>query len=184
MNNAKENYVFLDVGAHIGIYTIRLARKVARVIALEPELRNFYFLAKNIVINNVDNKVIALPIAASDKDGYASLCIKESSAEHSLEDSSNCIRKVKVITMRIDSLLKILNIDGVDIMKIDVEGHEDKVVNGMSNLLNRNPPRILVVEISKKNLGLLKFFAEKGYKTFSLDCWSFSTCNYGFYLAE
>ena len=76
MKNVRKNDVFLDVGAHIGIYTVKLARKVSKVIALEPEPKNYSFLRRNIFINGVNNKVIALPIAASDNDGYADLCVK------------------------------------------------------------------------------------------------------------
>ena len=83
VENARECDVFLDVGAHIGIYTIRLAQRVLKVIALEPEPRNYNFLLKNIAINGVKNKVIALPIVASDKDGYADLCVKKV-LEHTL----------------------------------------------------------------------------------------------------
>ncbi len=184
VKNAEDNDVFLDVGAHIGIYTVRLARRVAKVIALEPEPRNFNFLLKNIANNGIDNKVDAMPIAASDRDGYAYLCITKSSGAHSLEDLGTCAEKVKVVTLRIDTLLRILNMDGVDIVKIDVEGHEDKVLNGMSNLLICNPPRILVVEITRKNTDLLEFLAERGYKNILLDCWGSSVCNYGFYLVR
>jgi len=41
LSNVQENDVFLDVGAHIGIYTIKLAQKVSKVIALEPEPKNY-----------------------------------------------------------------------------------------------------------------------------------------------
>ena len=68
MKNARENDVFLDVGAHAGIYTIRLAQRVYKVIALEPEPKNYIFLYKNILTNNLSNRIIVLPIAASDKD--------------------------------------------------------------------------------------------------------------------
>lgn len=50
---------------------------------------------------------------------------------------------------RIDSLLKTLSIDKADIVKIDVEGHEYKVIDGMQEVLTKNPPRILIVEVSK-----------------------------------
>jgi predicted O-methyltransferase YrrM len=41
VGNADESDIFLDVGAHIGLYTIRLAQKVSKVIALEPEPKNY-----------------------------------------------------------------------------------------------------------------------------------------------
>ena len=183
VKNAKESDVFLDIGAHIGMYSIRLAQKVSKVIALEPEPKNYSFLYKNILVNNLSNKVIPLPIAVSDKDGYANLCIRISSGASTLEDSLNCKRKTKIITLTVDTLLKILKIWKVDMIKIDVEGHEARVINGMRRLLSYNPPRVLVIEIRKRNLYLLKMFAELGYNIVKLDCWD-SECNYGFYLME
>ena len=43
VKNAEENDVFIDVGAHIGLYTVKLARRVSKVISLEPEPRNYGF---------------------------------------------------------------------------------------------------------------------------------------------
>jgi len=183
MRNAEESDIFLDIGAHVGIYSIKLASKVSKVIALEPEPKNYGFLYKNVFANNLRSKVIPLPIAASDKDGYSDLCVKISSGAHTLEDSLNCRRKVKIITLRVDTLLRILKIDNVDIVKIDVEGHETRVINGMYRLLSSNSPRVLVIEISKKNLYLLKMLVELGYNVVKLDCWDLG-CNYGFYLMK
>jgi FkbM family methyltransferase len=181
MKNAKESDLFLDIGAHVGIYSIKLAQKVSKVIALEPEPKNYGFLYKNVFINNLSNKVIPLPIAASDKDGYADLCVRVSSGAHTLEDSLNCKRKMKIIILRVDTLLRTLKIEKVNMIKIDVEGHETRVIDGMYRLLSYNPPRVLVIEIQKKNLYLLKMFVELGYNVVKLDCYN-SACNYGFYL--
>jgi len=183
ISHAKEGDIFLDVGAHVGIYAVKLARKVSKVIALEPEPQNYGFLYRNILVNGLGDKIIALPVAASDRNGYAYLYIKSHSGAHSLEDSKNYRRIAKVITMRIDTLLRILNIKGVDIVKIDVEGHENRVIRGMSELLKHRPPRILIVETKKDNSGLLETLTKLDYKVIILDCWNF-TCNYGFYKME
>jgi len=183
VGNAEENDVFLDIGAHVGIHAIRLAQEVSKVIALEPEPENYSLLYRNIFINNLSGKFIVLPIAISDRDGYAYLCLKTSSGAHTLEDSVNCRKRVKIITLRIDTLLKVLKVSKVDIVKIDVEGHENKVVNGMERLLNYNPPRILVIETKKDNTNLRESLIEKGYRVQVLDCWN-SMCNYGFYMAK
>jgi len=106
-SHVRESDVFLDVGAHIGIYTVKLALKVSKVIALEPEPHNYDLLCKNVLVNGLSDKVIALPIAASDRDGHADLYVKALSGAHSLEDSKGYKKKVKVVTMKIDTLLKI-----------------------------------------------------------------------------
>jgi len=50
------------------------AQRISKVVALEPGPTNYSFLLKNIALNTINDKVIALPIVASDKDGYAVLC--------------------------------------------------------------------------------------------------------------
>jgi hypothetical protein len=92
-SNTESSDIFLDVGAHIGLYTIRLARRVSKVIALEPEPQNYLFLYRNVVMHGLNNKVLVLPIAASDKNGYAILCIKIYSGAHTLENKINCKRR-------------------------------------------------------------------------------------------
>jgi len=106
-----------------------------------------------------------------------------SSGAHTLEDSVGCRKRIRVITLKVDTLLKVLRIGKVDVVKIDVEGHEDKVINGMKRLLNYNPPRVLVIETRRDNLSLRELIIEKGYRVQVLDCWN-STCNYGFYIVR
>ena len=60
-----------------------------------------------------------MPIVASDRNDYAKVCITESTGVHSLEDIGKCIKKVRVVTLRIDYLLRVLNIDEVDVVKIE-----------------------------------------------------------------
>jgi hypothetical protein len=82
--------------------------------------------------------------------------------------------------MKIDTLLRVLNVEKVDVVKIDVEGHENRVIIGMNELLKRRPPKVLVIETRKDNNSLRETFCQLGYKITVLDCWNF-TCNYGFY---
>ena len=66
IQSLEKNSVLIDVGANIGIYTLPSALyHVKKVISLEPEIRNYNELVKNIEINNIDDKVDALPLAIS-----------------------------------------------------------------------------------------------------------------------
>jgi FkbM family methyltransferase len=80
--------------------------------------------------------------------------VKSSSGAHTLEDLRNCVKTIKIATLRVDTLLRILNVKNIDIVKIDMEDHENKVISGMDKLLNRNPPRVLVIETQRSNLSL------------------------------
>lgn len=161
-SNLREGDMAIDVGAHIGIHTIHMASIAKFVVAIEPERLNFSLLKRNIVLNNLKN-VVAVPAALSDRDGSAELCVERSTGLHSLEPSADCLRVVKVKTFTLDTLLKILGFSRVDLLKIDVEGHEFEVLKGARNTLANNPPRFIVIETwpTSKALQMLQ---EIGYE--------------------
>ncbi len=174
MNNIRRDDIVLDVGAHIGIYTVHLAKKAKHVIAVEPEPQNLNLLIKNIKLNNVSSKVTILPVAACDYDGVAELYLHEASGRHSLKpikDGGAGIIKVKC--RKLGSLLRNkLSINEVNIIKIDVEGSEASVLKGLEDIILRNPPRILIVEV-EKNSHLIDFIKKRyNYKhAIILDSW-------------
>lgn len=150
--------VVVDVGAHVGIHTVHLAKRAAKVIAIEPEPFNLKLLRMNLKANKVDNKVIVVPVAASSYDGHINLHVSISSGLHTVEDKmfkdrrSLYTRTIKVPTRRIASILRKLDVEKVNVVKIDVEGHEEEVLKGMRELLVKAPPRILIVEVTNKQL--------------------------------
>ena len=76
MQGLERNSVLIDVGANIGIYTLPSAIfHVRKVIAVEPEIKNYNMLINNIELNNIpSDKVEALPVAVSTK--HANLSTK------------------------------------------------------------------------------------------------------------
>jgi len=51
--------------------------------------------------------------------------------------------------MTFDSLINYLKLERIDLVKINVEGHEEAVLKGMKNNLQNNPPRIIVIEAER-----------------------------------
>jgi FkbM family methyltransferase len=120
--NPKKGWTVVDAGAFIGWYTLIASKRVGvegKVVAIEPEPRNFSILLKNIRDNGLRN-VIPLNLALSDKDGYELLSINPSPAGHSIVSSSS--QRILVKARKIDTLLTELNIERVDLFKIDEEG--------------------------------------------------------------
>jgi hypothetical protein len=73
--NVQQGFKVLDVGAYIGVYTLKTAKKAGcqgGVISVEPEEENFRFLVRNIQINGFDN-IIPVRAALSDFEGKGSL---------------------------------------------------------------------------------------------------------------
>lgn len=174
--------VCLDIGANIGYYTFLFASKASRVISVEPVKRNAKLIELTAAINNLDNVVVRNCLASNTtghveftESGETSLSgISGQSHEKYLKDqyaeSSFCRYPIESIT--VDSL----ELQQLDIVKIDVEGAELKVLLGMKQTLARLKPRLLMIEVVDSAMelhgdsikDLLMFMASLNYKPFIL----------------
>jgi FkbM family methyltransferase len=149
--------VVVDIGAHIGRYTLMAARYASKVIAVEPEPSNYLLLKANIDLNRFSN-VLTLPIALSSNRGPRKFYLAaggdtaRSSLEHEWSTKMGFIPKQKALEVEsetLDSLMARLDIADIDLLKIDVEGHEAAVLEGGSKSLSRT--RKLILEVSRGN---------------------------------
>lgn len=129
--------IVVDVGAHIGIFTLYAAKRGKMVVAIEPEPRNYKWLRINTHLNNVRN-VTPLNIALSDFNGEAYLYTSSISTEHTLVPEMATKTKditglVRVSVKKLDSILNNRINDSDELfVKIDVEGAELNVLRGFS----------------------------------------------------
>lgn len=152
----------IDVGANIGHYTKGMSDLVGargRVIAFEPVADTFALLAAN-ARNYRHQNVTLLNAAASDKTAITGISVPRLSNglfnyyEATLVSNGDGF---PVMTFALDSL----ELPGaVRLVKIDAEGHELSVLKGMSQLLARDKPP-LIVEVSSN--AVHSFLAEMGY---------------------
>ncbi len=133
----------IDVGANIGIFSLRQSRlsKAAEIISLEPDPENFSLLKNNIKINN--HYIKALPIAASDKDGHEGFFVNEYKVMSSIYPIG-VSKKIDVEMRSIDSLLEGRKCKKM-LIKIDVEGAEMLVLRGARETLHEDVT--IVVEV-------------------------------------
>jgi len=150
----KEGNTVLDIGAHIGYYTL-LARNLVgeegKVFAFEPSPENFNLLKKNIDVNGYGN-IITINKAVSNRLGKAQF-----SPTISTLDYTNNIEE-KLITVDTITLDEFFNnySSKIDVIKMDIEGSEGKAFEGMFNLLEKNKDIIIITEYCPhrlKNLG-------------------------------
>lgn len=148
---ARRSRVTLDVGAHVGFYTViaALTNPAGRVYALEPLPTVFKRLEQNIALNNLTN-VRAFRVAAADVDHEAEffhvvtddIPSSSSLSQVFMEQSDSTLQSTTVSAVRLDTLLDDETISSVDLVKIDTETTEPAVLNGMINVLCRSRPAI------------------------------------------
>ena len=171
--------VVVDAGAGLGIYTVGTAKLVGaegRVLAFEPGRESFSVLERNIKLN-LPNNVRCFRSALSERDGMARLFHHENRpVSYSLESGKNTEgfwEQTRTITL--DTVAEQQGITRLDLLKMDVEGAEELVLEGGRALLRHSRPTILF-ETSPggaRRLGLApdgawQALAKLGYRFFSL----------------
>ena len=147
---------FIDVGAHIGLYSIigsKLVGANGKVIAIEAEPCNYQMLASNIQLNRLEN-VEALNCAAFSKDDNVKLYLRSAGSNFTkyntlisiFTQSEDGYIMVKARTL--DSLIAETGTSlNVNWMKIDVEGAEFEVLKGADKILSESNDLYLLLEL-------------------------------------
>lgn len=133
----KKGMTVLDIGAHIGYYTLLAANLVGengRVYAFEPHPHNFAVLEKNVRINGYKN-VVLVQKAVSSKSEHINLYLSEWGTGHSLSNQVGK-RSIVVEAVPLDEFLG--NDYKVDVIKIDIEGAEMLALLGADRLIRTN----------------------------------------------
>jgi FkbM family methyltransferase len=144
----------LDIGANVGKVTLILAKQVGdtgKVYSFEPEQNNFDLLKKNIEINNLKN-VIPLRYAVTDKNEKTLLKVSGACTTHQIcTDTDEATQEIETI-----SLDEYFKDQRIDFMKIDAEGSEPKIINGMKGIVKNNPNLKFITEYEVRVMTALK----------------------------
>lgn len=129
--------VFFDIGGHIGLIGCQVAvqRGDAIIHAFEPHPRVAAQYRKNMQLNDVSGVVVEA--AASSRAG---------TVEFSLDSHSIGRGATTVPTLRLDDYIAENGIDRIDVMKLDVEGHELEALEGARNALQTGVIRAVTME--------------------------------------
>lgn len=129
----------IDVGAQTGFFTLHMARlagPTGRVYAFEPFPQSLNLLEKNVRENRLSESVRLMPNACSSTDGTLRF-IEASGMLVAARDSDTNVRSVRVV--RVDDVVD----RPVAFVKLDAEGHEPAVLQGMTRILAKDRPVIL-----------------------------------------
>jgi FkbM family methyltransferase len=165
----RDGEIFVDVGAHIGKYALKIAKENPKsiVIAIEPAKDTFYALLEGIKRNRLKN-VIALNMAAWDTNTKVKIFVTEahegSSAFLHLAKNAGIIREDEVNGSKLDDVIEKLKLSRIDWAKIDVEGAELQVLYGFTMSMLKFKPKI-VIEIKEFNRSrVLMLLKNMGYR--------------------
>lgn len=140
--------VCLDVGAHIGKFTVFAARELGpqgTVFAFEPEPSNFSMLERNLRLNKLDN-VRPFKTACGAENGEASLFLCDyNTGAHSMNARIG-EQQIPIQVRKLDDLLEEVGVDRVDILKMDVEHAEADVIRGALRTLEKSPDVTILFE--------------------------------------
>jgi FkbM family methyltransferase len=159
----KPGHVFFDVGANIGAYTIVAARQVApggKVYAFEPHGPNFARLIDNITYNRLQDIVVPCSFALNNTDGYLNFNYESLVAGTSKSQLASTLTAAsppaayQIAELKhavsIDLLIACGRVDPPHHIKIDVDGNEYLILQGMAKLLESpQAPLTLQVEMNE-----------------------------------
>lgn len=182
--------LFLDIGAHWGVYALHAAtaRADVRVIAAEPAPENLPHVEAWIAANGLGDKVELIPAAIGANDGFGKL-LPESTMGRRVADGDHSAAGLKGVNS-----VTVLSVDSIlaerpelaarrIVMKIDVEGFEPDVIEGAQQTIERGRVALIIFEHGRdfdrqiprqRLMKTVAWLAERGYSF-----WRFATENRG-----
>lgn len=167
----------IDIGANFGYHTLLFSQKCCEnVYAFEPQIQNFQLLIENLKTNGIKN-VIAYNYACGDENCEIKMQVFSGDFNVNMGDITpnfNCINNNYSIARSI--VLDEIIFPKIDLIKIDVQGWEKKVLIGATNLLKTHKPTLIVefeyFQLSKTDVScteLFNYIREQNYFIFYLE---------------
>lgn len=168
--------VFLDVGAHVGHYTVRAAARGARVIAVEANPDTAGRLYTNVIINGLDDAVKIIPHAAWDQAEPMAYLGRDARRRNASGQARPAVDDGTGAVLWSVVLDDMLGLEPVAMVKIDTEGAEMHVLRGLRATLRRCRPVLWIEDHAWLGLyttaELYGLLAELGYAIADGGTWS------------
>lgn len=177
-NYLEKDDVFIDVGANIGAHTLMAASKIktGKIFSFEPSEKAILYLKENIQINNLNQLVTVVDKVVSNKNGFEKFIIGKHSEIDRIGNHTDLSYKMKTSpSISLDKFLSSRKVPCVDLIKIDVEGAELKVLEGLKNYLDAGKIEVIIFEINPNSekygytsKEVINFLQQKSYLLYSL----------------
>lgn len=169
----KPDNVFLDIGAHIGYYSLIASKiiKTGKIHAFEPFIDSHELLLENLALNKCKN-VTAYLNAVTDKSGMEKLYLDEGNkGNNSLYPQKDC-DCITVETIRVDDIFRG---NKIDFVKIDTQGLEMEVLNGMRHVIKSNKLKMIIEyypyglrRMGHKEIDFFKMLNDLGFDVYKI----------------
>jgi FkbM family methyltransferase len=155
----RSEWVVLDVGANVGFWTVPMAKALGqcgRVHAFEPVPSNNLRLRENLRLNGLQSVTEVHDLGLSDRPAVLPISFREDFANGSgtgnasivIDDTDSRFRWGMITVDTLDSIFPSLNVRRIDFIKVDIEGHEDKFLDGASSTIQQFRP-LIYMEINE-----------------------------------
>lgn len=155
--NIKATDICIDVGGNVGFFSLLFANlaPAGEVHVFEPIRVNASLIRTNAALNAISN-ITVNECAVGAHQGQVTFTVSKDSAYSSIKDTGRLpmAEVVEVPITTIDAYVNLNSLPRVDVLKIDVEGAEEMVINGAANLLSdpKRRPRVILLELFDRNL--------------------------------
>ena len=152
--------VLFDVGANLGLYSLYTALKhpTAMVFAFEPSVFNLELLARNIVLNGLQDRIILIPLALNQLSSTDTMRMSSTSwggamntfgKEYGYDgEKLDQVFSYKMLSCSLDDLLEYFDIEQPNAIKMDVDGIEHLILKGGGSILKSQQLKTILIEVN------------------------------------
>ena len=182
--------VLYDIGANVGAYSLYAGKKMkgsqnnvlGLVYAFEPAFSNFFPLCRNIELNGLNDVVVPFPIGFGEKRYEADFFLRTTStgsALHGLDEPNSEGKtfdpafKQGISVVSIDEFVRNDNVRFPNHIKIDVDGSEQRIINGAKHIFSDQRLKSIMIEINEDIYGdeIDQFITAQGFELTKMEKW-------------
>jgi len=150
----RKGDTYVDIGANVGYYTLLASRRggeEGHVFAFEPDPDNFRILERNVRLNNLQNVTLVQKAVSNENATIRLFIAEDNKGDHRIYQTEEERPSVEVEAVTLDDFF--FDYDrSIDFVKIDTQGAEGVIVDGMRGIIENNDHIVIAIEYFPKGL--------------------------------